>query len=347
MSSQREIKVRQTSDVQRQRHSKIQANLPPFGLKNFNNDLQDYISRTGVDGDGSCFVHSLLLATDPSYETLSARGRLSLVKQYRRDASRRLTQEMWENMAGGNLCNLAFQIKFRNLFDGIQSLKGHDLKKLDNPRSIPSLPTIFREMFIAKPQLFSTIIKTFPDNIETYLDTSNNKNDLKHKLVEGFCKKLKKVKESTKKTYVIDKYASLITEIIIMSMANAYQEIIDAIRDPRQWIESSLFSIFSELSDRDIYIFKSETALPYIGINATENRSGRNEKSVVMLWINECHYELLGQSTSKTNIIYDFDSNSEFIMKIKYYLQSNGAEDSSDAETASMDSSDSEDEQYV
>ena len=82
-------------------------------------------------------------------------------------------------------------------------------------------------------------------------------------------------------------------------------------------IDSSLIGFLSDFFDRDLYFIYADKRMPYRGMG-NENIKGR--KSLIILWVGNCHYEIIGELLPKNKILRDFEPDHPIIKKINTYL---------------------------
>ncbi len=122
--------------------------------------------------------------------------------------------------------------------------------------------------------------------------------------------------EPRKKAYTIQNLQKLLGEIMEEAETGAFEEFKRTLNDSNEWVGQDLMGYISDIFKRDIYFIDGSTRLPY---QVGGNLELKKRKSIVILWIGEGHYEILGKRIEK-KVKRDFEPDNEFIQKLYTFL---------------------------
>ena len=145
--------------------------------------LEDFsIIRTGVEGDGSCFLHALFACMNSAtYIGLSIEDRQKYVIFQRSELAKKITPTVWENMNGGFIASTTFEFLLRNILTAVFIKLG--LKKKKIPKIEPSinlfLKTHIKAMSSYSPENWENFINHIVTNLPVNSDAESRKKILK------------------------------------------------------------------------------------------------------------------------------------------------------------------------
>jgi len=288
--------------------------------------------RTGTIGDGSCLFHALLHAYSKNYaNNMSMNMRSQFISRIRKSISKKINQEKWEELNNGLVSKILFQENVHlilvNFYDfilnneGQTKAKGRITRKVvrnviqdDNDVEIFKLVTelVPLEMFEKNilPQVYDETmnvrIAQCTENIIaqtlSYMDTLDEMNSAEPEKAD-FAKKI---------------MHEFLQNVSAVAEKSAFRKYISQIKDPSEDIDTFAINLISERFDRDIYFINGNTRLPYMNCSTDDNLKGRT--SVVILWVEENHYEIIGRLLADNRVQREFDPADPFIQKLHTFL---------------------------
>lgn len=255
------------------------------------------LCRTGTIGEGSCFLHSILHSYSSKYISLSVSKRMDYIKKLRKSLSSSLTEEKWEKLGEGLISKIAFQEKFLEILSSFYSN--------DNGDKMFNLITN-----IIKLELFEKII--LPKIYKKYEKDSINiqqQKIIKYSII--YFKKLNKDLE------LVKIFKKILQNILKNAKEQAFSNYIENLYSSSTYIDEYFIEIISNYFNRDIFFIDGNTRMLYQ--NASKNNI-KNRKSIILVWINNCHYEIGGKLSSSHKIQREFETTDPLILKLKMFL---------------------------
>ena len=294
-------------------------------------DKNDILVRTGTIGEGSCFFHSILHASSRDYVSMNIEDRIRTVSRIRKNISKKINREKWEQLGDGTISSVSFQETvsftlnnfFRYVLDnGAHRPRGHSTRKtvnylINNNNNIELyrviialIPlNIFETQILPKAYTGVNSIKKYIENIISdtilYLKSTNE---------------IKSISEE-KANYIVNSVHKLLETLLTESEKFAFKKYIHNLKDITEDIDTYTIELISERFNRDIYFIDGNTRLPYNNFSTSDLLRGR--KSLIILWNNN-HYEIIGRLLSDNKIQREFDPDEHIIMKLKTFLLNPG-----------------------
>ncbi len=280
-------------------------------------ELGKNLIKTGTIQDGSCLIHSILTAINPTHKrktkkhpngidisykssTLSERKRMA-VRERRRMASE-LTSKIWENLSSGEIARVEFQVMLRkmmeNLYDHING------KEITKDIVFILTDTDFFECGILLKEVFTRTIFTEKILPEAFKSCENKSLRIcSRKIAELACEiliqKLTELGDEEEKLedkrlqHFVNKMGNLIYNFSVKAEKTAFAEFREKLANPYYWGDQKIISLLSHVYGYDLYFIDESTELPY-RIPQNLNYSKRRH-SIIILWVNQDHYEVLGR----------------------------------------------------
>ena len=162
--------------------------------------------------------------------------------------------------------------------------------------------------------IFNDIIIPKISNLETVQESKDT-------IIEMICNVLDKDENITKLSAVKQKFFKnrlriIATSISDISEEQAYSEYKDKIRDVSEFADTEILDNMAVWFKRNIYVIEDEERLPYPYSSVVD----KSYPSVVLLWVNNNHYEVIGRMLPGKKIQRVFDHDDEFIKKIDTFL---------------------------
>jgi len=271
--------------------------------------------RIGSIADGSCFFHSILTAINKSYRNINSRAdRILKVTEVRNAIARKITRTSWEKLQNGEPAHFSLLEKISEYETVITKV----LKKHSRYKSSKSRAWILKAIKYDKS--YEIINQVLGNNL---IDMSNFSKDcskssggyipmsdcrnifVKHQLkryVQGIEKQLNRLTKNCEsgdiEASVLD-YKELLKQFFNNASDAALSKLITYFSDPTEWIGTEYLSFLGNQFNINILIVDGKTGLPYIQGDDSSIKNGRS--SIVLLNVDECHYETLGFEIENQN----------------------------------------------
>jgi len=297
----------------------------------FNSPLEgkEVLVRSGVIGDGSCFFHCLLHAYSNDYVEMDISGRKNFVHHLRASMAGRVDKENWQEIGGGLIAKVPFQEKVNDILlnfyrfvnnDG--RVKGKSVKKIiknligEDPEKL-ELYEILLEIIPFEDGFEKNILpKAYKRCEEGLIDSC------KSEIVNQSLKYLEKVYslrnvEKEKVDYLKDTLSNFVNVIVNEAEDVSFDEYVSGLRNISKEIDSYTIGLISDRFNRDVYFIDGNTRMPY---RTGDTANLKNRKSLIVIWIDRCHYEIVGRLLPGNRIQREFDSDDPLIKKINMIL---------------------------
>ena len=261
--------------------------LKPDEVANFRTGFYDYLVKLGVIGDGSCFIHCLLLATKEEYDTASAAQRTQMAAEFRQSLADDITQTQFESFSDGNLAKRLYDEEFIHIYEMLHT-------KLNAGRDSP-----LKDIINALPiDQISSIMGQHDD-----IDSTN----------AALIREIKSEIPGTSQTAVRD----LIHKISSKTKTKAYNSFLAKLRDPSEYVDNDLLSVIAAKFDREVYVFDT-SGQPYKGLGGSDRPKDLN--IFIAYDETDCHYELIGIVDSDGNYSVQFSHDNDLVKKTRKAL---------------------------
>lgn len=287
--------------------------------------------RTGVISDGSCLFHSLLYAYSIDYITMPTNKKIEVAVKLRSSISKKIDKDFWKNINGGVIAMVGFQEIFNGLVrDFYTSYNTVPSKRKSNMFTRTS-NSIYDNLVKDKTSkdIYESLLELI--KIETIQKTSESINtqdldEYKDKMLTSLCELLKKKLKGSKMEmerirFFVSKFSDLIVLLLEKSEEMAFEIYTRSLEDPKTFIDQFYIDLISDEFNFDIYFIDANTRLPY---NTGSGKSSyKNRKSVIILWIDDNHYEIIGRVIPGTKKVQRVFDHSDSIIKMLNTLQCN------------------------
>jgi hypothetical protein len=244
-----------------------------------NFDCQDLV-RTGVIGDGNCFFHAVLRATDPGYKRLTTDEKIKAVEQMRSTISKSITQSLYRNLGNGSVMRLGF---FQQLLGLLQDFA-------------QETPLIDMEMYekeiLPKAQSGENFYTCFWEVCLKHLEKTILPKLTQDQFV-NVCKRL----------------SSQYIEIFNRAHEQGYQKFISEIAIPGTMIGSVHIEAISKVLRRNFLFIDGKTLDAYPQVSNFDVE----QKTIILLWVGENHYEVVGKLLPGNTIQRVFSTDDDIV----------------------------------
>jgi hypothetical protein len=290
---------------------------------------EDVLIRTGTISDGSSFLHSLIYAYSKEYVSMDEKGRRKFIKRLRASMAGQVNRDSWEEMGGGLIAKIPFQesvnytlINLYRFFDDDPRARGRTTKNilkklLGNKQENLDLYKIIMEL-IPLDEFEENILPIAYENsdegkisdccdeiIRLTIDYLENKDELKNIPKE-------------KSEYIKNIVRIFIEQLLTECEKQSFKNFVKGLENSKEDIDSYTIELISNRFKRDIYFLNSEDRMPYSNSTTRETLKGR--KSLILLWINKNHYEIVGRLLPGNRIQREFSHDDPLIQKLYNYL---------------------------
>jgi hypothetical protein len=289
-------------------------------------DDKNSLVRTGTIADGSCGIHSILHSYSDKYVEKTIDERRECIKKLRSVIANNLTKENWEKIDNGMVSYISFQENLNLILTTLYK-NGDDCINDLIVKNINEDEKKYTEFFKFIIQLIS--IEDFEKHIlpNSYksIENDNSKMNLektRKKIINETVnwinniieKKLNKLDEN-RKLSLINATKIIIKNCIKHAKNIAFFNYQSNIENTTSFIDMTMISLLSDYFNRDIYFIDAKTRMPY-----PSNQTIKNRKSIIIIWIDDVHYEIVGELLDDNIIKRVFDPNDDLILKIKTFL---------------------------
>jgi hypothetical protein len=264
----------------------------------------DVLVRTGVLRDRFSFLHAIHHAINEKYVDSDTVQREKIVKKF-------YTKMNEKNIMNDKNTNKKLNDSFKALFNDVHYVfrKKRDTKNRDTLKIIEAVEKNLETYDI----LFSLInFSTF----EKILDSDSSLKIKKESCIEIVAEELKKIKRSVDKErriYCLKCFSRLLN----IMYDEVYEKVKKDCKKRKQKVEYEVNEKFiqdvSEYIDRDIYIIDCDTRLP-------KNYLAESRKSIILLNLDDDHYEVMGRLLPGNSIQRNFDFGDPLIRRIYSFL---------------------------
>ena len=271
--------------------------------------------RIGSIADGSCFFHSILTAINKSYRSINSRSdRIQKVTEVRHAIARKITRSSWEKLQNGEPAHFSLLEKLNEYENVVLKV----LKRPSRYKSSKSRAWILDAIKYEKS--YEIINRVLGNNL---IDLSSFSKDcsktgggyipmsecgnifVKHQL-KRYVQEIEKQLNALSKQCVsgdieasVLDYKELLKHFFSNASDSALSKLISYFSDPTEWIGTEYLSFLGNQFNINILIVDGKTGLPYVQGDDSAIKTGRS--SIVLLNVDECHYETLGFEIENQN----------------------------------------------
>jgi len=314
--------------------------LKPGSHQKLTHVFEPEMVRSGTISDGSCFFHSILHAIDSKYRILTDEKKQETVKELREKIANSITKKKWETVSNGSVSLVSISRRlWVYMLKYIDCVCNNTTDKHIEPLLSQLDSTVAKIIFeIISKNDIEKIIEQSYDEYEkkqrSETDKSSQfKNILSSNMFHLFNIKMKETEEKYNTTISNERrskfsnyFIHIIKKIYTYSSEQSFKKYKDTLKKCDKWINYEKLSLLSDYFKRDIYILNGDddNILPY-NIGGLELYKKR--KSIILLYLNESHFECLGtyfhitvNNIKKPQAFRDFKYNHPLIQKFYYYL---------------------------
>ena len=288
----------------------------------------DVLVRTGTIAEGSCFFHALLHSYSKDYTMMDKKDRMKLVLKLRAGLAGKIDTESWESMGDGNIARIPFQenileiltnfykfleekqeIRGRSTRRIYKNLVGTDKEKIEIYEIIAQLVPLtdgFQKIILPRAYKKTDNISNYKQSIITETHTYIIKSGI-----------LNTVKENKSK-FILSTISDFINMVCKEAYDSSFKNYKKSLENVGTDVDNYSINFISNRFNRDIYFLDGNTRVPYNNCDTLDTLTGR--KSIVVIWINKNHYEIVGRLLPGNRIQREFDPKDPLIMKLNMFM---------------------------
>ena len=254
--------------------------------------LSDFrILRTGVEGDGSCFLHSVFTCMNAScFMNLSREQRRQYVREQRTRISQELSIQEWSTISEGEVAINAFQLAVGRV---VQTNMDKILKKkvqVDDK----IYDTFVRYQRVLKDPNLGQIVN---DSLSSNIRGVHNLQDF----IVIFLNNLKKIDRELEEAFRIFSY-----EEIVKIEFNKFITYIDS----SKYIDATLISLLSDKYNLNVVFINSDGSLKTPNSDLEGMMTITNNRPFILIYyISDTHFESIAQEIDGVNMrVFNVDS---------------------------------------
>lgn len=297
----------------------------------FNSPIEgdDVLVRTGIIQESSSFFHSLLYCCSNEYVTMDKKDRMKFVHRLRASITGKIDIESWEEIGGGIIAKIPFQELLKNVLYNFNLFLNEQPDKINGKATRKCAKILINEeKDIEVYQLILNIISIddIENNILSKAYANSEGKSIKKTIVSiieeasSYIKSLPELNliDNSKKEYLTNVFIIFLKVLCNESHKEAYKRYIKALENTKEEVDSYTIEFVSNRFNKDLYFINGENRLPYHNFLREINFS--RKKSIVLICIDNKHYEIVGRLLPGNRIQREFDSNDPFIKKINTFL---------------------------
>lgn len=291
-------------------------------------ESKDVLVRTGTIGDGSCYYHALLHAYSNEYSLMNIQDRSKFVHRLRASMSDKIDKEKWQEIGGGLIAKIPFQEKLNSILVNFYRFINSDDKV--KAKYIKNVVNILICKDQEKLELYELITELIPLNIfeknilpEAYTKSENeNIDEIKKEILIQTLKYFNNIQnikqiEIEKINYIYNILTTFINVITDEAEDMSFNDYVNNLKNISDQVDTYTIGLISDRFNRDVYFIDANTRMPY---QTSDTNNIKNRKSLIVIWIDQNHYEIVGKLLTGNRIQREFEPDDPLIKKINMIL---------------------------
>ncbi len=287
---------------------------------------EDVLVRTGTMGDGSCFFHSLLHAYSKDYPAMDKKQRTKFVRKLRASMAGKVNRENWEEMGGGIISKIPFQENVHEILKGFYGFIENSDRKVKGRSSRRVIRQIIKED--QDFENYELVIQLLPLKIletkilpKSYDQSADDKIEKTAKFlldnVINYIESLDEIKNADQENvnYIKQLIMNFIITVLGEAEDSAFNNFVKGLENIKEEVDTYTIEFISDRFNRDIFFLDGNTRLPYNNCSTTTNI--KNRRTIILIWIGENHYEVVGRLLPGNRIQREFSTDDPLVDKLK------------------------------
>jgi len=272
--------------------------------------LNRTLVRTATHGDGNCFLHALLTAIDPKYRKQSSHyAHLKIVREFRRQLADWVTLEVFQKLGHGEQLRLHFLSAFNEVLDDAYQ----------QPSSGP-FEDVLRSI-VTRAQIDEDILPPLmtPGNTNFYVSFCEA---IDHRLVQAL-----RSCDSTKVRAMRQWVQSFFVGLFEQAHAQSLKDFRARLERLGEFVDSLQMECIARYTGYNFLFIREREQNAYPGLSHVVTFDPKRQ-CLVFLWVDENHFEIVGELERKTIINRIFEPEDELIHALLSEDESNAGGDS-------------------
>lgn len=310
---------------------------------------EEILVRTGIVEDKCNFLHAILYSYSSDYVNMDEKERRRFVKRLRASMAGIIDKNNWKKNA--LLCHALFSDIVETVMEDIYAnLEGGAEPENENSNSV------VKEVIEPKRNIYSVLVKFLPGKNILKNILPNIIENTRELSIKPFCRVVTDnlvdllithptitKAEKEKVEYLVKKLKLLLKKVYSVSEEYAFQKYLKELEKQSEFVDDFCMEFATEKFDRNIF-FINRARLPE---NKFEKYNSYNRKSIIVLKIDENHYEIVGRLLQDNYVQREFDFNDPIIKNIKTYANKKDTEEEAkNEEIVEFDTNNDEDNFY-
>lgn len=263
-------------------------------------ELGRTLVRTGVYADGNCFIHALLTAIDPKYRKQSTHyAHLKVVREFRKDLAEWLTMERFQQLGQGEQLRMQFMDAFNQVLDDVYSA---------------SEPSAYEEIVrsvVSRAEIDQHVI---PDALQS--SKTNN-------FYVSFCRGMDQRLRNALRACAPDKVQALCVwaqQYFVGLFQKAHERGLEHFRERLarmgEWVDALQMECIARYTGYNFLFIREQEGDAYPGLSHVVSFD-TSRQCLVFLWVNDNHFEIIGDLEKKNIINRVFSADDPFIQGLQ------------------------------
>lgn len=290
---------------------------------------EDVLVRTGTISEGSCFFHALLHAYSKDYPSMDKKQRMKFVRKLRASMAGKVNRENWEELGGGIISKVPFQENVHDILKGFYKFIDNSENKVKGRSTRRVIRQLIKEdQDFESFQLVTELLpmKTLETKIlpKSYDQSSDKKIEETAKFlltnIMDYLDSLEALKHADQENvnYIKNFTMNFIITVLGEAEDSAFNSYVKGLENIKEEVDSYTIEFISDRFNRDIFFLDGNTRMPYNNCSTTVNI--KNRRSIILIWIDENHYEIVGRLLPGNRIQREFSTDDPLIEKLKTCL---------------------------
>lgn len=277
----------------------------------FKTDLSKSINlvRTGTISDGNCFIHSVFHALNrDDYKYKSNEEKQSMVNTFRDTMVNSMTFDKFKRLNQGEISRMLIQ---QQIHDNLESVLKF-FHESTEPESLSSVQSIILKDISSDKDVMTTLkMDVFSKKVLPRSFKKTSQIERYSNYILGYLNQYVNIENKN-----LVKVSKLVQSVVNHSISESFDIFTSKLKQG-SYVDDFTLDFVSDELKVNVFVIDFENRLPY-----RREYNDKYDDSVVVLWINKNHFEVLGELTSvqESTIERVFPKDHSFIVNIREYL---------------------------